>query len=97
MIIIQEDDSMNKYLIALHLLVLGMLVAVPAAALASATDEVRKTVDDRRFRIWRVYLAGSSYGFERDWVSLYQVVCRKAGRSASTLPWSRDYIYQTAQ
>ncbi|AEK63603.1 SAM-dependent methyltransferase [Collimonas fungivorans] len=65
--------------------------------LEARADEVRKTVDDRRFRIWRVYLAGSSYGFERDWVSLYQVVCRKAGRSASTLPWSRDYIYQAAQ
>jgi cyclopropane-fatty-acyl-phospholipid synthase len=62
--------------------------------LEAHADEVRKAADDRRFRIWRIYLAGSSYGFERDWMSLYQVVCRKAGRSASTLPWSRDYIYQ---
>jgi cyclopropane-fatty-acyl-phospholipid synthase len=62
--------------------------------LEAHADEVRKAVGDRRFRIWRIYLAGSSYGFERDWISLYQVVCRKAGRSASTLPWSRDYIYQ---
>ncbi|WP_211464470.1 class I SAM-dependent methyltransferase [Collimonas silvisoli] len=65
--------------------------------LEARAEEVRKTVDDRRFRIWRIYLAGSSYGFERDWVSLYQVVCRKAGRSASTLPWSRDYIYQASK
>lgn len=65
--------------------------------LEARADEVRKAVDDRRFRIWRIYLAGSSYGFERDWMSLYQVVCRKAGRSASTLPWSRDYIYQAAR
>jgi cyclopropane-fatty-acyl-phospholipid synthase len=65
--------------------------------LEAHAEEVRKTVDDRRFRIWRIYLAGSSYGFERDWVSLYQVVCRKAGRSASTLPWSRDYIYQASK
>ncbi|MFC5474614.1 class I SAM-dependent methyltransferase [Paraherbaspirillum soli] len=61
--------------------------------LEARADEVRKTVDDRRFRIWRLYLAGSSYGFERDWISLYQVICRKAGRSATTLPWSRRYIY----
>jgi cyclopropane-fatty-acyl-phospholipid synthase len=65
--------------------------------LEARADEVRKAVDDRRFRIWRIYLAGSSYGFERDWMSLYQVVCRKAGRSANTLPWSRDYIYQATQ
>ncbi|WP_211454968.1 class I SAM-dependent methyltransferase [Collimonas antrihumi] len=64
--------------------------------LEARADEVRKAVDDRRFRIWRIYLAGSSYGFDRDWMSLYQVVCRKAGRSASTLPWSRDYIYQAS-
>lgn len=62
--------------------------------LEAHADEVRKAADDRRFRIWRIYLAGSSYGFERDWMSLYQVICRKAGRSAATLPWSRDYIYQ---
>jgi len=61
--------------------------------LETHSDEVKQTSDDRRFRIWRLYLAGSAYGFERDWMSLYQVICRKAGRSAATLPWSRRYIY----
>ncbi|MDE1183135.1 cyclopropane-fatty-acyl-phospholipid synthase family protein [Paraburkholderia sp.] len=56
-------------------------------------DEARKLVDDEKFRIWRVYLAGCAYAFENDDVSIYQVVCRKAGRSATTLPWSRRYIY----
>lgn len=56
-------------------------------------DEARKLVDDEKFRIWRVYLAGCAYAFEHDDVSLYQVVCRKAGRSATTLPWSRRYMY----
>lgn len=56
-------------------------------------DRVRATVDDRRFRIWRVYLAGCAYAFAHDWVSLYQVVCVKANRDATTLPWSRRYMY----
>lgn len=56
-------------------------------------DRIRHVVDDRRFRIWRVYLAGCAYAFAQDWVSLYQVVCTKANRDASTLPWSRRYIY----
>ena len=56
-------------------------------------DEARKLVDDEKFRIWRVYLAGCAYAFEHDDVSIYQVVCRKAGRSAQTLPWSRGYMY----
>ncbi len=56
-------------------------------------EEAKKLVDDEHFRIWRVYLAGCAYAFENDDVSIYQVVCRKAGRNAKTLPWSRRYMY----
>jgi cyclopropane-fatty-acyl-phospholipid synthase len=59
------------------------------------TSDIRRMVDDKRFRIWRVYLAGSSYAFEQDWISLYQVVCMKAGRSPAAIPWSRRYMYGT--
>ena len=44
-------------------------------------DEARKLVDDEKFRIWRLYLAGCAYAFEHDDVSIYQIVCRRAGRS----------------
>lgn len=57
------------------------------------SDRIRTEVDDRRFRIWRVYLAGCAFAFTQDWVSLYQVVCTKANRAPSTLPWSRRYMY----
>jgi cyclopropane-fatty-acyl-phospholipid synthase len=56
-------------------------------------EQAKALVDDEKFRIWRVYLAGCAYAFENDDVSIYQIVCRKAGRSAKTLPWSRRYIY----
>lgn len=56
-------------------------------------ERIRTQVDDRRYRIWRVYLAGCAHAFENDWISLYQVVCGKAERSATTLPWSRRYMY----
>lgn len=59
----------------------------------SRTEQIKRMVDDRHFRIWRVYLAGSSYAFEEDWVSLNQVVCIKAGRGTTALPWSRRYMY----
>ncbi|CAH2785815.1 MAG: Cyclopropane-fatty-acyl-phospholipid synthase (EC [uncultured Caballeronia sp.] len=59
-------------------------------------EEAKKLVDDEHFRIWRVYLAGCAYAFENDDVSIYQVICRKAGRSAKTQPWSRRYIYEKA-
>lgn len=56
-------------------------------------DEIAKLVDEEIFRIWRVYLAGCAYVFEHDDASIYQIVCRKAGRSAQELPWSRRYMY----
>jgi cyclopropane-fatty-acyl-phospholipid synthase len=59
-------------------------------------EAAKKLVDDEKFRIWRVYLAGCAYAFENDDVSIYQIVCRKAGRSAKTLPWSRRYMYDRA-
>ncbi|MFM0053221.1 class I SAM-dependent methyltransferase [Caballeronia grimmiae] len=55
--------------------------------------QLRKLVDERTFRIWRVYLAGCAYAFENDDVAIYQIVARKAGMRASKLPWSRRYIY----
>jgi len=36
-------------------------------------------VDARRYRIWRIYLAGCAHAFRHDWISLNQVVCGKAG------------------
>jgi cyclopropane-fatty-acyl-phospholipid synthase len=50
-------------------------------------------VDEEKYRIWRIYLAGCAYAFENDEVAIFQIVGRKAGRSAATLPWSRRYIY----
>jgi len=55
---------------------------------------IRQEVGEEKFRIWRIYLAGCAYAFERDDISIYQVVCRKAGRSADTLDWSRHYMYE---
>jgi cyclopropane-fatty-acyl-phospholipid synthase len=64
-----------------------------AEAFEANAEEAKKLVDDEKFRIWRVYLAGCAYAFEHDDVSIFQVVCRRAGQSATTLPWSRRYMY----
>lgn len=55
-------------------------------------DEIKYLAGERRYRIWRVYLAGCAYAFEHDWISLYQVVCVKAGRDPVSIPWSRGYM-----
>ena len=58
-----------------------------------ARAERSASCDERRFRIWHVYLAGCAYAFAHDWISLNQIVCGKAGRDPA-LPWSRRYMYR---
>lgn len=55
--------------------------------------QLRTLADGRRFRIWQLYLAGCAYAFAHDRISLYQIVCGKAGADPSQLPWSRAYMY----
>ena len=62
-------------------------------AFEANTDKLRAMVDEKRWRIWRIYLAGCQWAFEHDEVALYQVLCRKAGGSAQGLPWSRRWMY----
>lgn len=55
---------------------------------------LRAMVDERTWRIWRVYLAGCAWAFEHDEIALFQVLCRPSGRVASELPWSRGWLYR---
>ena len=57
-------------------------------------ERIRKLTDEKRFRIWHVYLAGCAYAFAHDRISLYQIVCGKAGGDPGQIPWSRKYMYQ---
>lgn len=55
---------------------------------------LREMVGEKRYRIWRAYLAGCAYGFEQDWIALHQVVAVKAGAPrGNPLPLTRDYMY----
>lgn len=56
-------------------------------------EHLRSLVDEKHWRIWRVYLVGSQWAFEHDEISLFQVLCRRSGQSAQTQPWSRRWMY----
>lgn len=59
-------------------------------------DAVLAMVDEKVFRIWHVYMAGSAYGFERGWMSIYQVLAgRPFAGGALAFPLTRDYINET--
>jgi cyclopropane-fatty-acyl-phospholipid synthase len=59
----------------------------------ASAERLAFLADPRQVRIWHVYLAGCAHAFAQDWISLYQVVCGKAGRPADVLPWSRRFMY----
>lgn len=62
-------------------------------AFEAGAARIKPLVSEKQWRIWRVYLAGCAWAFESDQISLYQVLCRPAGRSAGELPWSRHWMY----
>ncbi len=56
-------------------------------------EQIKALTDARCFRIWHIYLAGCSYAFAHDWISVHQILCAKAGRAPELLPWSRRFMY----
>ncbi|MDO9604338.1 cyclopropane-fatty-acyl-phospholipid synthase family protein [Hydrogenophaga sp.] len=64
-----------------------------AEAFEAHAERIKPLVDERRWRIWRVYLAGCAWAFDNDEVAIYQVLCRPAGQSSQGLPWSRRWMY----
>lgn len=62
-------------------------------AFEARAEHIRTLVDERRWRIWRVYLAGCAWAFEHDQVAIYQVLCRPSGQGTQGLPWSRQWMY----
>ncbi|WPP44604.1 C17 cyclopropane fatty acid synthase CfaB [Pseudomonas sp. AN-1] len=58
-------------------------------------DEARQLVPERALRIWRLYLAGCAYGFEREWINLHQILAvRPRPDGSHDLPWSRADLYR---
>ncbi len=37
-------------------------------------DEAIRLVGQQKYRIWRIYMAGSAYAFERNWLALFQIL-----------------------
>jgi len=62
--------------------------------LEAHTEEARREVGEERFRVWRIYMAGSAHAFDRGWLSLWQLLAGKAlpdGRLPH--PLTRRYMY----
>jgi cyclopropane-fatty-acyl-phospholipid synthase len=63
--------------------------------LESNADAARREVGEERFRVWRIYLAGSAHAFDRGWLSIFQLLAGKPHADGSLPhPATRDYMYR---
>lgn len=57
--------------------------------------EAATMVSPQALRIWRIYLAGCAYAFQKGWIDIHQILCNKPTADGSTeLPWSREDLYR---
>ena len=62
--------------------------------LEANADAARAEIGEEKYRVWRIYLAGSAHAFDRGWLSLWQLLAGKPlpdGRLPH--PLTRDYMY----
>jgi cyclopropane-fatty-acyl-phospholipid synthase len=72
----------------------ALTLAEWARRLDTHPDEARRLAGDKRFRIWRVYLAGSAVGFRDNWMNIYQLLaCKLGGPGSNPFPMTREWMY----
>lgn len=66
--------------------------------LEANADAARRLIGEQKYRIWRIYMAGSAHAFERGWLELWQVLAGKGvGGAQPGYPFARDYMYRSDQ
>ena len=65
--------------------------------LEATREEAIAAAGEERYRIWRMYMAGMAYAFDRGWLLVYQTLAQKnlPGGMAQR-PWTRRYQYLPA-
>ena len=62
--------------------------------LESRKEEALQLIGEQKYRIWRIYMAGSAYAFERNWMALYQILGGRPQQDGKQeYPFNRRHIY----
>lgn len=62
--------------------------------LEASAARAREIAGEKRFRTWRIYMAGSAHAFERGWISLFQILGAKPlPHGAWPYPMTRAHMY----
>jgi len=62
--------------------------------LEAHAEEARRITDDKTYRIWRLYMAGSAHGFRTGRLNVYQTLLAKPRHGDSGLPLTREDWYR---
>jgi cyclopropane-fatty-acyl-phospholipid synthase len=63
--------------------------------LEARQEEARRIVGEKRFRTWRIYMAGSAHAFDRGWISIFQILGAKPLADGSMpYPLTREHVYR---
>ncbi len=63
--------------------------------LEANSSEAKRLIGEQKYRIWRIYMAGSAHAFERGWMALFQVLAGKPRANGRLLyPFTRDHVYR---
>jgi cyclopropane-fatty-acyl-phospholipid synthase len=65
-----------------------------ARRLESQREKVLRVVDEPTYRVWRLFLPGSAYGFTAGLLNVYQTVLLKPNEGRSGLPLTRKDWYR---
>jgi cyclopropane-fatty-acyl-phospholipid synthase len=62
--------------------------------LESRQNEALAMIGEHKYRIWRIYMAGSAYAFEHNWMALFQILGGRPHRGgAQDYPFNRRHVY----
>lgn len=59
--------------------------------------EAQGYAGEQRYRIWRMYMAGSALEFEEGSTGIHQILASKWSRSQGLVPATRQYMYEDAR
>jgi len=62
--------------------------------LEARQDDALRLIGAQKYRIWRIYMAGSAYAFERNWLALFQILGgRPLDDGRQVYPFNRRHVY----
>jgi len=63
--------------------------------LEANAEKAIELVGEEKYRIWRIYMAGSAHAFDRGWISIFQILATKPWPDGMVpYPLTREHVYK---